>query len=237
MLDAQPPFPPPGDMDGDQQQHRPAKGAVISGKSTVVPLPKAHEDKRGAYEPEQRSLGIAAPRLLHAPPPPPQAACGPFTVAHSRPLPCSHGSGASVSARAARAGGGPATDQGIPSSIRQAPFGTFECWAVTCLLTCVPHVQPLSPNLPALAAGFGLVPRTLQQQRPAAPAAAAAAAPSVDDKVCGQEWGVRVCTSGMHISDSSRHHFHYAAGLLTCSVSLAAICLQVNAFLAELANL
>ena len=34
-----------------QQQQQPRKlgqGAVISGKSTVVPLPKAHEDKTGA---------------------------------------------------------------------------------------------------------------------------------------------------------------------------------------------
>ncbi|KAI7840737.1 hypothetical protein COHA_005552 [Chlorella ohadii] len=47
-MDAASPFPPPpGGMDGDQQLQRPAKGAVISGKSTVVPLPKAHEDKRG----------------------------------------------------------------------------------------------------------------------------------------------------------------------------------------------
>lgn len=92
-------------MDSEQQQQRPAKGAVISGKSTVVPLPKAHEDKR-------------------------------------------------VTAL-------------VPASVRvrreQAP------------------ARPLTKASPA-ASGFGLVPRTLQQQRPAAPTAAAAA-PSVDDKV------------------------------------------------------
>ncbi|KAL4450675.1 hypothetical protein ABPG77_001031 [Micractinium sp. CCAP 211/92] len=45
-----PPMPPPGMFAAppkqEQQQQRKA-GAIISGKSTVVPLPKAHEDKRG----------------------------------------------------------------------------------------------------------------------------------------------------------------------------------------------
>lgn len=52
-----PPVPPapPGGPDGDLQQHeqqheqrKAVAGAVISGKSTVVALPRAHEDKRGA---------------------------------------------------------------------------------------------------------------------------------------------------------------------------------------------
>lgn len=43
------PPPPPGGPppEHDQQQQQRKAGAVISGKSTVVPLPKAHEDKRG----------------------------------------------------------------------------------------------------------------------------------------------------------------------------------------------
>jgi hypothetical protein len=45
-----PSAPPPLAGHAEQQQQPPRKvgqGAVISGKSTVVPLPKAHEDKRG----------------------------------------------------------------------------------------------------------------------------------------------------------------------------------------------
>lgn len=36
-----------GSYEADQQLRKVGQGAVISGKSTVVPLPKAHEDKRG----------------------------------------------------------------------------------------------------------------------------------------------------------------------------------------------
>ena len=46
-----PPGAPPGHMPpppGEQEAPRPKPGAIISGRSTVVPLPKAHEDKRGA---------------------------------------------------------------------------------------------------------------------------------------------------------------------------------------------
>jgi hypothetical protein len=39
---------PLGDSEADQQR-KVGQGAVISGKSTVVPLPKAHEDKRGEW--------------------------------------------------------------------------------------------------------------------------------------------------------------------------------------------
>lgn len=51
----------PGAFPGDpqeQQQRKMGQGAVISGKSTVVPLPKAHEDKRGTC-----SLPLAASGL------------------------------------------------------------------------------------------------------------------------------------------------------------------------------
>ncbi len=42
------PPPPPGGPPAEQEQQQQRKaGAIISGKSTVVPLPKAHEDKRG----------------------------------------------------------------------------------------------------------------------------------------------------------------------------------------------
>jgi hypothetical protein len=44
-----PPGPPPtgGGQDGERRPAAAAAAAVISGKSTVVPLPKAHEDKTG----------------------------------------------------------------------------------------------------------------------------------------------------------------------------------------------
>ena len=50
-----PPMPPPGGALGEsllppaERALPPAKGATISGKSTVVSLPKAHEDKRGEW--------------------------------------------------------------------------------------------------------------------------------------------------------------------------------------------
>ncbi len=107
MMDAAPPFPPPpGGMDGDQQLQRPAKGAVISGKSTVVPLPKAHEDKRGECHASVRGnacLGISSrPTQLHG-------ELQALVTSHlCVSLCCSHGSGAGLGACAARAGAGPA---------------------------------------------------------------------------------------------------------------------------------
>ncbi|KAL4433700.1 hypothetical protein ABPG75_000141 [Micractinium tetrahymenae] len=44
-----PPGGPPAEYEQQEQQQQRKAGAIISGKSTVVPLPKAHEDKRGEW--------------------------------------------------------------------------------------------------------------------------------------------------------------------------------------------